>query len=358
MIVTIDTNIFVQDFWFENLQSRVFFEGHSLLPVSLYIPELVIDETVNKYKEKLTEKVKEYENINRDLNNLRKANQNYEIIDIPEETQKYQQFLTEKLKELNANIIPYPIISHKEIVSKILKRQKPFKKGDSGYRDFLIWECVRNLEHWGIEEIVFITNNTNDFGEGPFISEELKGKRTENKNIQLFTSLSKFNETYIISRLNKLKELKATLTQGKVENFDFKKWLDENIIYILNNIGLEEIIVGFPHGVGNVTVSEITLFNDFSIEELQELDSGNKLLKFIVSIKVEASIDINPDDYYNHIEVRDYFKENTDEFVYASAMTTEDIEVKGYLILDKNKFDIISYEITSMNGPYGSIDIE
>jgi predicted nucleic acid-binding protein len=53
MKVTIDTNVLVQDFWVDSPHSKVFFEEMNIVPAELYIPEIVIDETINKYKESM-----------------------------------------------------------------------------------------------------------------------------------------------------------------------------------------------------------------------------------------------------------------------------------------------------------------
>ena len=67
MKIALDTNIFVQDFWLETPHSRVFFDELNLIPASLHIPEIVIVETVNKYREFLDEKFAEQKKINLEL---------------------------------------------------------------------------------------------------------------------------------------------------------------------------------------------------------------------------------------------------------------------------------------------------
>ena len=79
-------------------------------------------------------------------------------------------------------------------MKSILERHKPFKKGDAGYRDYLIWQTIKRLETWGTEEIVFITNNTKYFGENGYLSDDFTDKTTGNKNFQISIAVSKFNE--------------------------------------------------------------------------------------------------------------------------------------------------------------------
>lgn len=357
MKVTLDTNILVQDFWFDSPHSRVFLEELNIIPATLHIPEIVIDETINKYREFLTEKVDEQKKLNSDFSRLLKKEIEIKPINIEQATKDYERFLKDKLKEVKANILPYPKVEHKDVVKRILERRRPFKKGDAGYRDFLIWQTIRKLETWGTEEIVFITNNTKDFGESGFLSDEFTDKTTGNKNFKISVAVSKFNDEYILPRLKKLEELKLQLTKGQVQNFDFKLWLDKEFTEFIKEVDFEEVLAGFPYGVGRVKADEILFYDDFKIRDVSQLNSGEKLVHFSVKCKINAHIDISWDDYINHREVREYYGEDTEEFSYSSGMTSGKIEVEGYLILDRQNEEVKEFEITLLDGPGGSIEM-
>jgi predicted nucleic acid-binding protein len=357
MKITLDTNIIVQDFWLDSPNFRVFLDEFNIIPGTLYIPELVIDEAVNKYRERIVDKTREQKMLYNEISRLLKNETPLYPINIEIVTNKYKEFLFKKLKEIKATILPYPVIEHKKIVERILERKRPFKKNDSGYRDYLIWLTIKNLELWGTEEIVFITNNTTDFGETGYLSEEFKDKLTNNKNFKISISISKFNEDYIIPRLKKLDQLKLLLNKGQIQNFNFKDWLNSEFIELVKEIELEEVIAGFPYGVGTVKVKEILLFDDYEIISVSELETAEKLLGFSIKCKVNASIDVDWEDYVNFKEVRDFFgvsEEKSDSFY---TMTSENIEVSGFFILDKQNQNVTSVEITLVDGPYGSIEM-
>ncbi len=358
MKVTIDTNIIVQDFWFDSPHSRVFIDSLGIIPATLHIPEIVIDEAVNKYYEFLTENINSHKQINQELFRLLKKEIESPIhVDVTKAADFYREYLDTKFKDLKTEILGYPKMEHKSVVKKILERRRPFKKGDSGYRDFLIWETIKHLELWGTEEIVFITNNTKDFGENGTLSAEFTDKLTGNKNFRISTSISKFNDEFIIPRLKKLEQLKQQLIKGEVEKFNFKKWLDKEFVDFLENTELEEVLTGFPYGVGRVRFTEVLLYDDYKIDSVSQLNSGEKLIRFSIKCKVNASIDIDWEDYVNHKEVRDYMGEPSKEFSFSSWMTAETLEVDGYLILDKKNEEVNSFEITSLVGPKGSIEM-
>lgn len=357
MRITLDTNILVQDFWFESPHSKVFFNELGIIPATLYIPEIVIDETVNKYSEFLVEKIEEQKKVNLEVSKLIMKEIKNTSIDISQAKEDYKNFLINKLKEAKAHILPYPKIEHREVVKKILERRKPFKKGDAGYRDFLIWQTIKNLETWGTEEIVFITNNTKDFGESGFISDEFTDKITTNKNFKISVAISKFNDEYIIPRLGKLAELKTQLSKGQVQNFDFKKWLNTEFYDFIKETQFEEVLTGFPYDVGRVKAREILFFDDYKIGEVSQLNSGEKLVHFNVKCKINANVEISWLDYIKHEEVREYVGENKDSFGWLNGMDSGDIEVEGHLILSKENEEVNEYEITSLTGPRGSIEM-
>jgi predicted nucleic acid-binding protein len=357
MKIALDTNILVQDFWFDSPQSKIFLSELNIIPATLHIPEIVLDESVNKYREFLIEKINEQKKVNSEVSRLLKKDIENSSIDIDEATKSYETFLIDKFDQLKAQILPYPKIEHKEVVSRILERHRPFKKGDSGYRDFLIWQTIRRLETWGTEEIVFITNNIKDFGESGFLSDEFTDKVTANKNFKISVSISKFNDEYILPRLKKLDELKFQLSQGRVEKFSFKKWLDTEFVDFIKEVEFEEVLTGFPYGGGRGKASEILFYDDFKINDVSQLNSGEKIVHFNVKCKINANIDIDWDDYVNHKEVREYFGDNTEEFSYSSGMDSGNIEVEGYLILDDENEEVKEYEITALNGPCGCIEM-
>ena len=55
MIVVLDTSIIVRDFFMKSSKFRILFDYSKKIPFEIFIPEVVYDELVNKYKEKLME---------------------------------------------------------------------------------------------------------------------------------------------------------------------------------------------------------------------------------------------------------------------------------------------------------------
>ena len=358
MIVVLDTNIIVHDFWFNSTNCKTFINGIELVPLNLQIPELVIDETINKYREILNEKWNELSQSIEYMKRLIHSNSYLKGYEINKEkmTDGYKDFLNKFLSFLNCKILSYPKIEHKDVVKSILERKKPFRKGDSGYRDYLILQSILELELYGTEQIIFITENKKDFGEG-FLSDEFTDKRTWNKNIRVINSIKNFNDEFIIPNLKKFEDINATIKEYGLESFNFKKWFSKNFKLMLPYFDLEEVLVGFPYGVGRVTVEDIQLFKDFQIKEINEFENGEFLISFSVDLTVEVAVSLDWDDYENHEEVRDYIGENEDKFSFWDTMSNENITVRGQIIFDNARKEIKSADLTEIESFHGSITI-
>jgi len=356
MKIVIDTNIICQDYWFEKPHFRVLLEGCSIIPATIYIPEVVLDELVNRYKEDLEEAVFKLNNAVRKINILTKEKIKTEIDDIDSLTYKYKMFLLFKLKKRGVNVISYPEIPHKKIVERDLARKKPFKRDGSGYRDYLIWENVKHISLYGEHQIAFITNNIKDFGEGPYIDDDLAHEILHKHRVKIFRSLMQFNDEYILPKLKKLEEIKRLLQEEKLEQFDIRKWLEDNLLDLLRNYDLEDILAGFPQGVGSVRVSELVEIKDIKIEEVSELEDENKLVTVYIECEANCSIGFDWDDYVMYEEVREFCGKNEEPFSCVSININELIRMTVDIIINGKTNRVDSEEIIRIEADYGEIE--
>jgi len=357
MKITIDTNIFHQDFNLKTSQFKIFLECLDTIPATLYISNVVIDETVNKYQETLKKKVSELSKLKSTLRKSLGIEVDMNFPNVSDDSEKYRNDLISKLKAAKTEFLKYPETPHQKIIKRIFERKLPFRGGESGYRDFLIWESIRKLVLWGHEQVIFLTNNTSDFGTGSHISEEYQDKFSRPENFRIITSISQFNEEFITPKLKKLDSLKEKLQKNKIKNFDFKDWINDRLVDLLRDIELEDVLLGFPLGAGSIWVSEILIIHDFDIHSVREIRAGEKLVRFEISLKVAVSVDIDWEDYIRYEEVREYLGESSEEFSSSMGYSDVDIVVNGYLVLDgENK--VTNEDVTKIDGPYDSYEIE
>lgn len=285
MRIVIDTNIFCEDYFLRGANFRLLFDSLKSLPASLHIPEVVVDEVVNRYSEDLAEALAKDRDHRSLIGRLLVDSPQATLLSIKSENEVegYRKNLETVLKT-HGEIMSYPKITHKRIVERDLARCKPFKRDGSGYRDCLIWENVKSLLLWGTERVILITNNPKDFGEGPHVDPELQKDLTNPDHLKLFRSLREFNEIFVLPRLKMLDGIKAAI-QAEPSKIGLMKWLSDNLLNVVRDAGdLEYLIAGFPSGVGSVRPVELEAFHDLKVNNVRELKSGEKLLRSLAKI--------------------------------------------------------------------------
>lgn len=355
MKIVLDTNIICQDYFFEKPHFRVLFEGAFAVPLSIHIPEVVFDEVVNRYKEDLEASLESFNKSSRILSTLSKV-EHKTAINVSDKVANYKKFLKHYFKERKVELIPYPDITHKKIVERDLARKKPFKRDGSGYRDTLIWENVKAAMLWGDERLVFVTNNPKDFGKGPLIDTDLQDEIRNVHRLKIYCSLKQFNDEIIVPKLEKLEQVKTQLQNARLERFNIQDWLKRNLLDLLRNYDLEEILAGFPNGVGSARVSEIVEFREIEVNDVSALEDRNKLITVFIKFEAKCNIDSNWEDFINHPEVRAFWGEDGEEFSLAWAQLDETITLTVDLVVSGDNLDVDSEEIVKISADYGEID--
>jgi len=317
-----------------------------------------MDELVNGFREELDSLLaaerNAYEGTNRLLVAPMEPNR---VINSLALVTNYRVFI-ESMIQRYGKILPYPRTDHKKVVARDLARRKPFKKDGSGYRDLLIWESIKSLLMWGTERLVFITNNTRDFGEGPLVDPDFHSDFLNPSRLSLYKNLKDFNDKVIIPRLDVAKDLNSAAFGPGSSNVDIVGWLTKNLIdvlYVVDDLG--SIVVGFPDGVGTVRPVEIVTFHDMSVEEARTLESGEKLLRVRVDLEIEFSIDYDWEDYTTYPEVRAWSGEDSEPFSSASSHHIGDLRTVLDLIVNLETHSVTSCEVRSLDGAYGNVEL-
>ena len=74
--------------------------------------------------------------------------------------------------------------------------------------------------------MIFLTTNSSDFGSGDYILEEYGDQFCRPENFRIITSISKFNDEFIIPKLNKLEKIRLQLQNNEIRNFEIKDWVN------------------------------------------------------------------------------------------------------------------------------------
>lgn len=325
MKLILDTNIIHGDFFLQGSRISKLCNAAPKLGYELMIPEVVYDEMVDQYRRELEKHFASYERLVSLTNRARSGNvvkRLDRVSFLQDRITEYQTVFSTRLVDLKIQVIPYPTVDIKLLVSKELLRKKPFKEVKEhgvGYRDALIWETVKSLcvpQEELIDErsqIGFLTENTDDFADSdgslhPTLVEELNAKGCLGNCVQLISNVQKFFETQIDKVLENLDNIKnALLDKGKFNRFNLEQELDS----LLNKDFLEKEVFDADFDSGELLYlpgyyEEPSIFlidnpipQDISVRRLEDES---------VLIEVEASISLTLDffvfvpDYYNYLE--------------------------------------------------------
>ena len=344
MFIVLDSSIICQDLRFTGNASRILTGNCRIVPVTLVVPDVVIDEVTNHFCERLTKASMTLRESHKNLKLLVPAAADVsELPVIERETVRYREFLLQQVSSVGGRTLPYPEIPHQTIVKRELQRRKPFKENGSGYRDLLIWESLRRLTWSGHERIAFVTANVRDFIADARLHQDLAADILNPDRVEVFDSLRAFNEKHVMPRLETIDRLNKELQTIAGSSPDLTAWVRDNLLEILR---WEELAyaVGPVVDVGSFHASEIVSFDDFKITSARKLEDGTLLCSLVVHASVDVSIDIDEDDYRNHEEVRDWLGG-------ASIGSWHEIfplAVYLELIIDPAESRVISYEVTNV----------
>jgi rRNA-processing protein FCF1 len=222
MLVVPDSNLLWDDPFLERprfaLIRRQAAEGH----FELAVPEVVVREVVNLYREQLTDaRTKLQQAIDKQGTRLRHLKSDLELtidLDIDDLVARYERTLAERLSEAGTRVLPLPDVDHDLVVDRAVAGRRPFKGHDSGYRDTLIWLTL--LEAARDDEVVLLSANVDDFGikgQPEVLHEDLAGDLRDaglpEERIRLIGSTERFIALHVPSDAQALQQLELAVEE-------------------------------------------------------------------------------------------------------------------------------------------------
>lgn len=360
MIVVLDTNILYKDFYMRGTQMKLLNKFCTII-----IPEIVYDETINKHREKLRElgaavvkKTEEYNQI-ADIQEKTNLNDEYYL----EEDKKYETFLTKMLRE-NENYppIPYPNVSHKEVVGVALKRRKPFKQdGRDGYRDYLVWRSVLDVvKKYSSEIIYFVSENPKDFADDekkglhPQLIEEMERLEIDPQRLVYFYNFKEFVDKVIKPELEKSGKQGQIAAELFIENETSSNEIYKRIREFVNTVDIGYYDVLFPGEYSKLTFFEPGMPNEIEdvscVEKDQILISiRSEYVALIESMAPKGEMTGRNRDLWDNSEI---VIDNNDSFIVETEVV---LEIKTDIIYNIKEKRIISFEVVDIddgNCPY------
>jgi len=358
MKIVLDTNIIFSDFHLTGAKIRNLCESVKSTGDIVYIPEIVIDESINKYRENLQKHKLNIDKGISDFNRLTENDAKNPITDdiVKTELDKFSKHFKKQIIELGIEIIPYPSISHKELVKRDLSRKRPFQESGKGYRDALIWESIKNIceesyESLSIPEIIFINKNSRDFCEKEYtlhsdLAEDLKNNDINENAVKIIEDIDKFIvehiklkqkiRTDIIEKLNKDKQYNDIYLNVEIENRLEKFLLYREFDYEDNPFRQE-----FEN-------PSITGINEpiFEVKEVRQISDKETLIEIDAEVECEFYFYIFKGDFWAmDDEDMPYIWDNDWNKHYMAASESTMIYLKVSLIVDNIFSEVLSDEI-------------
>ena len=297
MDIVLDTNILFDDWRLASPSMKVIEKALTWGTARLHIPQIVLEEAKNKYREELQSHLEKANTEIAKVNGML-ATESFRKLTVEIDEAQYGQWLDTTLKGLEANIPSYGDIPHADIVSRELKRRRPFQPSGRGYRDCLIWETIlRNVI--GDDPVYFITKNKHDFfGEDgklhPDLAKDLENAGYDKQKVTVYLRLDDYVQKHLEPLLNSTLEAIPGLTEGEFKSWSLSDWLSEHAAEIRRAVtkDLTDTFLSLPaeltdafEDVQNIDITET------EIDEAYELDTSHILLK------VTASSDVTIDAY-------------------------------------------------------------
>jgi len=271
MRIYLDTNIIKSLGYFRNTKGRNFLKISKFLSLEVFIPSIVIDEVLGNFKKDLEEVSNQINKSKKKLSNLTDTLL-IENLDIEEELENYSNWFHKKIHECHISIIDYPSTSIEKLIKDSYRNIKPFKISGEGYKDYLIWESIKedidkNLIKY---QYCFVTSNKSDFFEEKnneiLLHNDLKDQLPHNTYIDVYESYDDLFKDLISPQLENIDiDSVSTLTKERIEGVCTEYIYDELIDYSTH--GFDGLY--FSDGVSIFDI-ETTSYSDLSIQKISE----------------------------------------------------------------------------------------
>lgn len=229
MIIVFDTTETFRDLRMEGPNFRMMQAYMSATSSTLAVPQIVFEETVNHFRERLSKSVQSCGDRLREINTLIASEQAVPELKIDEAqaVENYRSHLESRIRELCGSVIGFENIKLAAIVERSLQRRKPFDgEGRKGFRDAILWETVLHELLQKVDaqsKVALITKNSHDFGKDGVLADALLDdcKRIDRTDcITLFDNLQAFVDAEVKPHLDTLEDIYEQIREGEYKQFD------------------------------------------------------------------------------------------------------------------------------------------
>jgi hypothetical protein len=354
--ILLDTNVFYADLHGRGTSTAILAQGVERLHYLLLLPEVVKDETIEKYRQELVRKANSYHQIVGDVRNFLPS---WRARDLPEdELESHVRWFAESfpysIHKSRIVLLPYPSTTHQELTKRALQRQKPFNEKGSGYRDSLICDTMKEwlLANKGAS-LYYVSQNHKDFFDGSGLHSDIRRRFKEGgidpTRIKCFSNLGELNREFFLPHLESLDQLAKAIQSGAEKRFIVSEWIEQDLIELLQGGEWGRELVGI-HGLRAYPIKCRTP-SIIKVDDVRLLPSGDFLLYFSTRLTVQVSITFDEFDFErNYNEMVDLVGKPD----LADMAGTAWIDVNTYLgislMLNKDTLEVAYAQVDELEG--------
>jgi hypothetical protein len=299
--VVIDTTAIRADFWLRQPASQALLHAARRGHFQLVVPELVMRETINKFREELQKATRSLGGNVRTVNRLMGRAESRGIMPISIEplpldslVEIYGTYLREELEGAGGFFPGFPGLSHASIVDRILTRRKPSGAEKESYRDILLWEAVVDSAARG--QTAFVTNNWRDFANPDNhtdlhkeLEADLQARGLPSGSVRLFETIAAYVDDRVTPATERLQELRSRLVEDPAFRAEFTRQLAASADLFQPG---DSVMIGST-GVENTEIFSVDE-TTFSVDEVKDafLVSDDE-----VGLSLIASVEVIVDGY-------------------------------------------------------------
>lgn len=346
MQVVLDTTSIQGDYFLERPTTVEFLQGLHKIPAKLLVPEVVVDEMVRHYRRDLESALRALTDGRQQITRLRAATvPPGPSLSVAQRADKYREALLARIAESGGEVLPYPKIAHKELVARDLEGRKPFDQNGRGYRDTLIWESVRSKTWGGHERVVFVSNNSTDFGKAPQLHEGLRREILNPDRLSLASSLQEFNAQWIVPKTEMLEGVRRALEAHASGEIDLLAWLKAELVNILWNEDetFTSLVAWSPENRMSAHPSDLVELKELRVHSVRPLAADEVLVRLAVRADIEVSV-----SWYDY-----GFVGGSGE---ATTTILQEFSIGLDLVLDRGRGEVVSEEVAMLGTPYATVD--
>ncbi len=360
MFIILDSCILFSDFHLRGAEIESLCKSIGQISGKIYIPEVVIREVINQYREKINAYRDEIGTALKGFARLTThpiLNNPITEENVKQEAECFAALFRQRIQKLNIEVLPIPSISHEEMIARDLARKKPFTPAGKGYRDSLIWESILELcghtkDRLQKSSIIFVTKNHKDFCADkesslhPDLKSDLITKGFKEDCVRIAPDISLIMDELLKPKLKVLQNVIDQFNHCKIYNkIDLNNEVEKRITLFLQDRSFTPEDTPLRWEFEDPSVTDVELI-EYEVTDARVLPEES--VQVNLSIKCQCCFDffIHKADFITLGDEAPMIINSDWNKHYMAANEIENLSLSMLLIIDKEFTKILSESIS------------